>query len=304
MKHNIRKLAGLLSALLLLLCIAGCAAKVRDESYAENGGSMYYDGVYDSSLKLETEESTTASSAVQSQKLIRTMTMEVETDDLDSLLSVLDAKIKALGGYVESKNLRNGGTHSGRTYRYADLTIRIPAESLDGFVDHIAGESNVLSHQENTRDVTLSYVATESRIIALQTEQERLLELLAQAEDMSSLLMIDERLTEVRTELEQVTSQLRLYDNLVDYGTVSLSITEVLEYTVVEEDPTVWQRISSGFIESLQNLGNIIVELFVFFVSCLPYLLPGIVIAGVVVLILRLRKRKHKKPAVQENTES
>lgn len=300
MKHNIRKLAGLLTAVMLLLFMAGCSSAVSDKLYAAEN-SADYNGLYDSAGKVEfTAESSTAASVVQSQKLIRTMTLDVETDDMDSLLAVLDAKVQALGGYVESKYLRNGGTYSGKTYRYADLTVRIPAESLDGFVDHIAGASNVLSHQESTQDVTLSYVATESRITALETEQQRLLELMAQAEDMASLLMIDERLTEVRTELEQVTSQLRLYDNLVDYGTVNLSITEVQVYTVVEEDPTVWQRIGEGFMNSLKNLGEIFTELFVFAVSCVPYLIPFIVIVLVVLVILKLRKKSRKqKPGNQ-----
>ena len=39
------------------------------------------------------------------------------------------------------------------------------------------------------------------------TEEQRLLELLAEAKDMDDLLQIEDRLTQVRTELEQVKSQ-------------------------------------------------------------------------------------------------
>ena len=55
----------------------------------------------------------------------------------------------------------------------------------------------------------------------------------------------------MRYELENRASQLRLYDNQVDYATIYLSIDEVQEYTPVEE-PTVWERISGGFVSSIK----------------------------------------------------
>lgn len=78
-------------------------------------------------------------------------------------------------------------------------------------------------------------MAITSRITALETEESRLLELLAAAANMSDLLEIESRLTEVRTELEKVKSQLRIYENQVSYGTIYLTVSEVKEYTVVEE---------------------------------------------------------------------
>ena len=77
------------------------------------------------------------------------------------------------------------------------------------------------------------------------------MELLAQAGTMEDLLQIEKRLTEVRTELEKVTSQLRLYDNLVGFGTVHLSLRQVTEFTDTTVEPTIWQRIGSGFVSSL-----------------------------------------------------
>lgn len=295
---KMRRLFSVMMALLLVLAgFAGCSANTTAQDSAANGryeaesskGSLY-DGAE------SPQESVTSSSAagVQNQKLIRTMTVEAETSDMDALLGALDGKISALGGYVENQSVRNGGSTASRRYRYADLTIRIPADRLEEFVDHVYGQSNVIYYQESADDVMLSYVATESRITALNTEQERLLELLAKAENMSDLLQIEQRLTEVRTELEQVTSQLRLYDNLVDYGTVNLSVTEVQEYTVVEEE-TVWQRISTGFCSSLENLGTFLTDAFVLIVVSLPYLLPIAAAVGITVLAVKLANRKNGK---------
>ena len=300
-----KKMLALLLALCLMLSLAACGAKapMEDMKAESNAAGGYYGAIFDSAADMEMEMSpealaekpadgSTGSAGVQNQKLIRTMTLDTETEDLDDLLSKLSQKITALGGYVENKNVRNGSSNAAKRYRYANLTIRVPVDQLDAFVEHVQGESNVVHYSENAKDITLSYVATQSRIIALETEQTRLLELLAQAENMSDLLQIEQRLTDVRTELEQVTSQLRLYDNLVDYGTIELSITEVQEYTPVEKE-TIWQRMGSGLKESWQALGEFTENFLVFFVSALPWLVPLTVIF--VLILVSAKKRRRAK---------
>ena len=94
----------------------------------------------------------------------------------------------------------------------------------------------------------------------------------------------------MRQELETVKSQLKLYDSLIDYGTIKLTVWEVREYTVVEEEeePTAWQRIGNGFVNSVKGVWRIVTEVFIFLVVALPYL----VIPGVILLIVFLVNRK------------
>lgn len=287
-------LALLLAALLLAASFVGCAANSKD-SYA--GGSAEIapgDGIY--------ENSSGTSNVVTDRKLIRRISLDAETEDMDTLLRSIDSKVAELGGYVENRSVRSGSSYASyKQSRYATLTIRIPAQQLDDFVNHVSGVSNVTSTSENTEDVTLNYVATESRMKALQAEEERLLALIDSAANLSELLELEKRLTDVRTELEQVTSQLKLYDNLVDYGTVDLSISEVTQYTPTEE-PTFWERISTGFMDSVKNLGVILTELVIFFVCALPYLLPLVAIAGVVLVIIKLSSKKKKGQQPPQNT--
>jgi hypothetical protein len=124
------------------------------------------------------------------------------------------------------------------------------------------------------------------------------LELIDKAANLTELLELEKRLTEVRTELEQVTSQLLLYDNLVDYGTISLSISEVQELTPVEE-PGFFTRITTGFTNSLSNLWTFLKELAIFLVVALPYLLPVAVVALTVVLLIRRSVRKRRSARKQ-----
>ena len=242
----------------------------------------------------------------QAQKLVRKVWLDAETEDMDPLLTDVEARIAALGGYVEAREIENGSAYSGRRYRYADLTIRIPAEKLYGFVDEVRAVSNITSTKESTDVVTLSYVEHESKVTALETEQARLLELLAKAETMEDILKIESRLTDIREQLETVKSQLRLYDNLVTYGTVYLHITEVQTYTIVEEPQTLLDRMGQGISESWQAMVKGVENFLVFLVVILPHLLPLSVIAAVVLIPIWLRKMKkakktHSKP--EQKTE-
>ena len=283
-----RNLFALLLALLMLtaLLTACGAASTKNESVA----MPQEPGVYDDYENVE--------SAVTDRKLIRRINMNAETRDLDTLLSDINAKVTELGGYMENREVYSGSSYSEETRsRRASLTIRIPAEKLDGFVAHVEGSSNVTSTSESTEDVTLNYVATESRMKALQAEETRLLALIDEAANLSELLELEKRLTEVRTELEEVTSQLRLYDNLVDYGTVELSISEVKELTPTEK-PGFWTRLGNGFVTAVKNVWVFCQEFVIFMISAIPYLLPFAIIGVGIFLIIRAsirRKRKKQK---------
>ena len=235
----------------------------------------------------------------ENRKWIVTVYMDAETEDLDTAITGIDEHISAMGGYVEDQYVYNGSSYNSRRYRNASLTVRIPAQRVDEFTEEVAGIANVISKEKNLEDITLSYTATESRMKALQTEEARLLELLAEAETMSDLLEIEARLTDVRYELEKTTSQLRLYNNQVDFATIHLNLNEVQEYTPVE-DPTFLERIRSTFSDALEGLGDGIVDVTVFLVGNSPYLLVyGILGTALGLLIRRCRKvrisRKKKK---------
>ena len=287
-----RILALALSILLLVTLFAGCKANgpIRDELAAPGdslNGGVQPDGNLSSGTMLNP-------GVADDRKLIRTVSMTTETEDMDTLLTGISQRITELGGYVESREIYTGSAYDTYSSRYATMTLRIPAKNLDTFISHVDGASNVVSSSETAEDVTMQYVATESHLKVLQAEEERLLKFLSEAKSVSEMLEIEKRLTDVRAELESVTNQLNKYANLVSYGTVKLRINEVKQYTVVEkEEPNLWQRIGTGFVNSVKNVGVILEGLLVFFISALPYLaIPGVI---VVIILLAVRKSDKKK---------
>lgn len=286
------KMKNIVALLLVALLLTGCGAKsVASDSVSYDTNEM----IAETGAAMAPEMLDTKTTVEEGRKWIVTMDMSVETQDLDAALSQLSDQIGGFEGYVENQNIHNGSSYSGRRYRSANLTIRIPVAKTEEFTAQVGDICHVVSQNKQQEDVTLTYVATESRLNALKTEETRLLELLAQAEDMSDLLQIEARLTDVRYELESVTSQLRVLENQVDYATIHLFIEEVRDYTDTEEDKTVWQRISGGFVDSLRGIATGALELAIWTLANLPYLvLFGGIGFAIVVIVKKFRKRKPK----------
>lgn len=286
------KMKNIVALLLVALLLTGCGAKsVASDSVSYDTNEM----IAETGAAMAPEMLDTKTTVEEGRKWIVTMDMSVETQDLDAALSQLSDQIGGFEGYVQDQNIHNGSSYSGRRYRSANLTIRIPVAKTEEFTAQVGDICHVVSQNKQQEDVTLTYVATESRLNALKTEETRLLELLAQAEDMSDLLQIEARLTDVRYELESVTSQLRVLENQVDYATIHLFIEEVRDYTDTKEDKTVWQRISGGFVDSLRGIATGALELAIWTLANLPYLvLFGGIGFAIVVIVKKFRKRKPK----------
>ena len=287
-------------ALLVLACIlTGCGGVAMDSMESINGmaGSAAgdFDGIYDEFSPGEAG----GGAPLSDQKLITTVEINAETENLDALMPQLTDRIAELGGYIEYQNTYYGSNYSSYRHRSANIVARIPAEKLSEFLLHVDGASNVISKQQSQDNVTLQYVDTESRVAALEAERDRLMELLEQAGDLSDLLQIEERLTDVLYDLESTTAQLRSLDNQVSYATVELFIDEVKVLTETQEK-NVWQRIGSGFGENLRSIGNNLVDFFVWLVTYSPQL---IVFAGIVYLIVRIIRRSVKKRRAKKTEE-
>ena len=295
-----RYLSVLFALLLLLSVLTGCGASSKGamtEAAAPMAAPAATEAVMEEALYDEAGSgiSTPATAMPENQKLIRTVYMDAETKSMTDLLAWMDDRVAALGGYYEQKSVyRRGSRDDGSFYHSGDFMIRIPAQNLDQFVSLVGENANVTSNSESTENVTLQYVSTQSRVEALEVEQDRLLELLENAETMEDLLTIEARLTDVRWELENYASQLRVLDNQVNYSTIHLSVWEVDEPTVIVER-TVWQKIGDGFSRNTKNVWNGLVDTFIWVLTVIPYLVPLALISGVVLLGFKLGKKKAKK---------
>ena len=301
-----KKITCLLLALLLTLSLAACGSGTKSSvSYDMAAQEAPMAMAMESGTGLRSEAKAADSAALpEGRKWIITVNMNVETEDLDGFLATLEENLSQCNGYVENQSIHNGSSSNSRRYRSASLTLRIPEDQVDAFTNQVQGYANVVSNNLRREDVTLNYVATESKVNALKTEEARLLELMEQAETMADLLEIEARLSDVRYELEAYATQLRVLDNQIDYATIYLSADEVKQYTPTEE-PTLWERIRDGFSGSLQSLGESLQDLLVLLIVSLPFLVVYVPILLLIVFVVRklLRHRKQRKAAKKQEKQ-
>lgn len=323
-KNNEKLLAVLLVMMLMCSLVTGCGSSLSDtteaavqESYdGEYGFDSYGDQAnyeeesYSMETKsatandvdgVETDEtvekqaSTEAGSANaksnSSQKIIKRYDYNYETEHFDDAYAFLKKQIETYGGYISSSEINDGGYSS--DYRTLYMTARIPAEDSEKFVSELGQLGTVVRQSESAEDVTLQYSDTESRIEALEIEQERLNALLEQADSLETIIALEDRLTEVRYELESYQSKKKLYDNLISYSTVDITLEEV-NYTVETDDGTFFSRIVTGLERSLRDIAAGFVGFVEWFVINLPYFIVWGVIIFIIVKVVRAICKKNK----------
>lgn len=306
-----------MAAALLLGLLGGCGSKNLSmepdtaRSYVYADGGISYETAMAAPAAMSGAGSNAESAAdtasiplPENRKWVITMSLTAETENLTDAMGLLAEKIQASGGYVESQSISGTAVNSGRSPS-AYITVRIPAEQLDSFVEDVSGMTNVVSSSRYVEDITLRYTDTEGRVKALQTEEARLLELMEQAETMSDLLEIEGRLTEVRYQLENYTSTLRLYDNQVDYATLDLTLREVAKFTPPEKQGF-WEKVTSGLADSIVDLGQGMVDVTAWVLIELPYLVLVGLLGWLTVFLTRrsIKKRRAKKEQKTQNGQN
>ncbi len=291
--------------LILLLILSFCFASCGGKADYSNGGDADYsyneDGFASSDGETPSEKE---SALLENRIIIKTVHMEGETKAFDDSLAFIKSEVATLGGYIQSSDINNGDSYSGgKGVSRANMTIRIPAEKLSELLSSVGDRINVTYNKENIDDITDKYTDTEARINALKTQEARLLELLAAAENLNDIITLEEKLGAVRYEIESYTAQIRNYDTLVKYSTVYLNIREVAEYTEPEE-PTFGARIAEAFKESWAGFAEGCKDFAVFVVYIIPTALVLAVIAAAVILLVRICSKRNRKAQEAKRAES
>lgn len=310
-----KKTSLFLALLLLLSMLAGCGGSSNDmamteaaameepmaapmeEAIAEEdfaAGSLSADGVVAGEISVDL-----------SAKIIYTASADIETTEFEKSIETVHALLETYQGFIESSSV-TGSNLQDSYYGYTSLrsawyTLRFPRENYAAVTGALNSIGNVTYLTNDATNITTQYTDTESRLAAYETEEERLLEILAQAETVEDMISVESRLSEIRYEKEYLTSQLTNWDNQVSYSTISLNIQEVeiLTPTPVEE-LTYWQEVLQALKGTISFMYSAARGLLKFFIAALPLLLP---IALVVVIIVVIHRRSKKKSAQKkENT--
>ena len=295
-ERGLKKLLCLFFAVFLAASLAVCG-----NSKSSSSAAAASTGGYDSEGVPEAGANSAALSKVDEieRKLVYRADVSAETKDFERAKADLDSLVAEVQGYVESSDL-TGSSYGGGGNRRLSYTVRVPADSLQGFLAKLEELVNVVSNSTYMEDITGSYFDTQARLNALEQEEKRLLELLEKAETLDEIIQLEDRISNVRYEIESLTSQMKIYDKEVAYSTVSIFLEDVTEYSAKSSfGSRTWEAFTGGWNSFVSTVQSVIVALIWF----LPFLVVGGAVVIIVVVCVKRsgRKKRAKFLADTEN---
>lgn len=225
------------------------------------------------------------SPAVTDRSIIRTAYVSLRVDAVDTAVRQVRDLTRASQGLVVSENI--SGTDGDA---YASVTVQVPADALDPYLDQVQALGTVDSLDVSAQDVTTQVVDLDARIDALQTSIDRLTTLMAEAQRVEDLLAVETELARRQAELDSLTAQRTYLADQVAMSTVTVSLSPLTRVADVD---------TPGFLSGLSSGWSALVALVGYAFTALGFLLPFLLIAGVIAipltwLLVRQTRRRRR----------
>lgn len=268
-------------------------------SKAEKSYASSTQSVNASSNKSVSNESSKKSS---SQKLIRTVSMRVgigSSENLENTVNDIITMASNLNGWVAYNNVDYASRYAG-----GRLELRIPKEKVDEFIKTVEdSDMRIKSKSDNSQDVTMKYVDTESRLNVKITQRDKYMQYLEQATNTTELLEIEDRLAEVISDIESYQSQLKEMDSLIEYTEVSLEI----ECETSANRESFWERFKSAVVDIRENVADTLLwglDWFLNALIVLVFVIPIIIIVIRAIVLAFTGEWRWKKRNKTDRTDS
>ncbi len=297
-------------AMLISLCACGAQSKATEAAApAEAPAVMYDSAAYEEmgyggfAAQNEAMEAESSSApAVDPEKIIYSADASIETTEFDSTITALSELIAQYDGFVESSSISTGSYYQksrGTASRSASYLIRIPSKHFSTLMGSLSALGNVPYSHTYTENISAQYYDVQARLTAYKTQETRLLEMMAVAETVEDVILLEDRLSQLRYNIENLQSTINNWDRQVSYSSISLQIEEVREYSP-EPDITYGQELWLALKDAIRDFGQFLKNLLVFIVSSLPTLIFLGVLAVIIIPIIKKRRAKRRAKKEEE----
>ena len=193
--------------------------------------------------------------ATLDRKIVETASLQLQVDDVGGGFEEVGRIATASGGFVASSKFSYRGEQ-----QIASVTVRVPSAAYQSVLRELRGlAKKVDAEDSNASDVTEEYTDLASRLRNLEATQAQLLTLLAKAQSITDILIVQDRLNSVTGEIEQVKGRMQLLDNLTELATVTVHLRPVVgPVSNGGSGVDLGQTISEAWDDSLAFLGGIL----------------------------------------------
>lgn len=223
-----------------------------------------------------------AYNAASNVKLIYRADVSLQTTEFDESVAALQELVKKCGGYFESTEISNGSYYSEGSYKSGYYVVRVPQDRYREFLDSLHEASYVVSMSESVEDIGLEYFETEGRLETLKIKEDRLQNLMREANNMSDIIELENALSDTQYQIDMYSSTLNRYDSLVDYSTVCVNLEKVVRYeNGIDQDQSFFARLAQNLKDGAAN--------FLYALDCLAnwisYNLITLAIIAVIIIV-------------------
>jgi hypothetical protein len=169
--------------------------------------------------------------------------------------------------------------------RSGELTMRVPGASFDEALAGLRELGEVEVQRIEGRDVTDEYVDLQARLRIAKSRRDVLLDLMEEAGGVSQTIRVQNALDETQLRIEQIQGQMNVLEDRTSFAAITLSLREEGVDLGAEPAsiPNAFERAVAGFVDVIATI-----------IVGLGYLLPLLVIGGLVWLVVALVRRRRR----------
>lgn len=274
--------------------ILGIVSSGGSMSASDSGGAAVTEVAPDTGIAT-TDTANVAADELPTREIIQNANATLQVVDIRDAVDEITALADAHGGYVESTEIRTTPLADQTSVQappdsgYGWISIRIPASDLADVIRELGSAGTVLASSISKQDVTAVAIDLRARVDATRASVDRLTELMSNTATVAELIEAEVALSDRQAQLESYEQQLATLDAQVAMSSLRVELTRTASAT--SADP-------AGFGDGLLAGWNGLIASLNALVIAFGFLLPWLAVAGVILVIIWLvrRRQRHSKP--------
>ncbi len=164
----------------------------------------------------------TVDETLTDRKIVRTGRLTLEVTDIADATDTITRLAGELSGYVVSSRIRE---HNGEVS--GSIIIRVPLELFDEVFSRLRQFAvDMLYESTQSQDITEEYTDLNAQLRNLEATEAQYLALLAKAEKVEDILMVQRELSDVRRDIERIKGRMQYLERTSDMSLIEINLEE------------------------------------------------------------------------------
>lgn len=223
-------------------------------------------------------------------KIVYTGEIFIETKSVEEVYGKVKKLIDDNGGYITRLYSKEG---------LVDVEARVPSERFNSVTNiEELGDGLEISKNITSEDMSLHYSDEQAELESLRVQEQRILEYITKASNISELMELEDKLQSVRDDIACAEEELRMIDSYVSLSEVSFTIessktpNKLVELSFKEKLVEQLEQTGDDIVDMLTNL---VLDTINFTPTLILYTIIAAVLFGILGIVKLIIKRKKNK---------